>query len=122
MDQIVAHGEVKRGRIGIAVQDLSPDSGQTAALAHDQGAVLAAVDPGLSAARAGLAKGDVITSVDAVPIRSASHLRAVLGSKRAGTTVQIISHRKGTPRTHAIPIEALSSITPSARRQASPSG
>src|SRR5687767_3154534 len=46
----------------------------------------------------------------------------VLGSKRAGTTVQIISHRKGSPSTHAIRIEAVSSITPSARRQASPSG
>jgi len=43
--------------------------------------VISAVEPGSPAAKAGLAKGDVVTAIDGAPIRSASHLRNIVGLK-----------------------------------------
>src|SRR5580700_7859190 len=64
MDQIIRYGEVKRGRIGVAIQDLTPDIAQGLGTAQTQGAVIARVEPGSPAARAGLQASDVITAVD----------------------------------------------------------
>src|SRR4029077_17252033 len=66
MEQIVATGKVQRGRIGVSVQDL-PDAMRTGGL---QGALIAEVLPGSSAHQAGMRKGDVVTTIDDIPVRS----------------------------------------------------
>jgi len=99
MEQIIAHGEVKRGRIGITVKDVTADQAQLGGGTQRYGAMLSFVEPGSPAAKAGLAKGDVVTAIDSTPIRSASHLRNVIGLKRAGSSVQITAERKGASST-----------------------
>ncbi len=54
MDQLIRFGEVKRGRIGVAIQDLTPDLAQAMSTAHTTGAVIARVDAGSPAEKAGL--------------------------------------------------------------------
>ena len=54
MDQLIRYGEVKRGRIGVAIQDLTPDLAQAMSTSHTTGAVIARVEPGSPAERAGL--------------------------------------------------------------------
>src|SRR5579871_3601072 len=54
MDQIIRYGSVQRGRIGVAIQDLTPDLAQSMNTRHTSGAVIARVDPGSPAERAGL--------------------------------------------------------------------
>ncbi|MGH6877693.1 MAG: trypsin-like peptidase domain-containing protein, partial [Rhizomicrobium sp.] len=46
MDQLLRYGEVKRGRIGVAIQDLTPDIAQALGTTHTQGAVIARVERG----------------------------------------------------------------------------
>src|SRR5215211_2156828 len=124
MEQIIAHGEVKRGRIGITVKDVMADQGQLGGATKRNGAVLNSVEPGSPAAKAGLAKGDVVTAIDSTPIRSASHLRNMLGLKRAGTTVQITWERKGAALT-TIPVRiehVAAGSTDNARRQSASAG
>ena len=83
MDQLVRYGEVRRGRLGIAVQDLTVELGDAMGLpAHQSGAVVANVETGSAAERAGLKTGDVITSIDKTPVRSASDLRNKIGLLR----------------------------------------
>jgi len=103
--QIVAHGEVKRGRIGVLVQDVTPELAQTLGVER-RGAVVSDLKPGSPAARAGFAKGDVVVAIDNTPIRDASHLRNLLGLKPVGSTIEVTSWRKGAPaKTVSVPIE-----------------
>src|SRR3982751_2942966 len=116
IEQIVAHREVKRGRIGVLVQDVTPELAQTLGV-EGRGAVVSALEPGSPAARAGLTQGDVVTAIDNTPIRDASHLRNLVGLKHVGTTIEITSWRKGVSATTvSVRIEPWSATTVTGRR------
>jgi len=118
MEQVIAYGEVKRGRIGVQVQDLTPELAEGLGFEGQGGAVVSSVEAHSPAAKAGLAKGDVVTAIDATPIRSASHLRNIVGLKRAGTVIEITCWRKGASvKTVSVRIEP----APAAARQPAPS-
>src|SRR5215470_15507815 len=70
MDQLISNGEVKRGRIGVAIQDLTPDIAQALGTTHTQGAVIARVEQGSPAERAGLRTNDLVVAVNGVPIHT----------------------------------------------------
>jgi serine protease Do/serine protease DegQ len=89
MDQLVRFGEVRRGRLGIAMRD--PVGGT-------EGALIAEVQPNSPAASAGLQKGDVVTALNGRPVRSAAELRARLGVVPAGETVALRVVHEGKPR------------------------
>src|SRR3954467_7230820 len=116
VEQIVTHREVKRGRIGVLVQDVTPELAQTLGV-EGRGAVVSALEPGSPAARAGLTQGDVVTAIDTTPIRDASHLRNLVGLKHVGTTIEITSWRKGVPATTvSVRIEPWPATTVTGRR------
>ena len=81
MDQLIRYGEVKRGRIGVTIQDLTPDLAQAMNTQHTVGAVIARVEAGSPADRGGLKSGDLVVAVNGSPVRSgtaaAQHDRAV---------------------------------------------
>ena len=79
MEQIVRYGEVKRGRIGVAIQDLTPDLADAMKTSHTTGAVIAKVETGSPAERAGLRSGQV-ASVLLAASRPAQPLRADVNS------------------------------------------
>jgi serine protease Do/serine protease DegQ len=79
MDQLIRFGEVRRGRLGIAM---------TNATGID-GAQIAEVEPNSPAATAGLRKGDVVTALNGRPVRGSAELRARLGVVPAGETVEL---------------------------------
>src|SRR5260370_21478888 len=58
MDQLIAYGEIKRGRIGVAIQELTPDLAQALGSKHTQGAAIARVEPRTPAERAALRSND----------------------------------------------------------------
>jgi Do/DeqQ family serine protease len=89
MEQILAHGSVRRGLFGVAVQDLTEELAQALGTDNRRGAVVSAVDPGSAAEKAGLVPGDVITGVDGKPVRGAADLRNRIGLLRVGTEVEI---------------------------------
>jgi Do/DeqQ family serine protease len=117
IEQIVTHREVKRGRIGVMVQDVTPELAQTLGV-ESRGAVVSALEPGSPAEIAGLTKGDVVTAIDNMPIRDASHLRNLLGLKRVGTTIEVTSWRKGAPaKAVSIRIEPVPAASATGRRR-----
>jgi Do/DeqQ family serine protease len=99
MDQLIRYGEVKRGRIGIGIQELTPEIAQGLGIKRTEGAVIAKVEPSSSAERAGLKAGDLVLAVDGVPIKSATQLRNRIGLTRVGESVEMQIERKGEPRT-----------------------
>jgi len=98
MDQLVRYGEVRRGRLGVEVQELTPELAKGLGVAADRGAVVTRVTKGSAAAEAGLQSGDVITSVDGQPVQSASDLRNKIGLRRAGEKVSLEVLRAGKTR------------------------
>jgi Do/DeqQ family serine protease len=106
MEQIVEHRQVRRGRIGIAVQDLTPDLAEALGSRRGEGAVIGSVEPNSPAARAGLAKGDIVTAVDGVPVKSAAQLRNAIGLTPVGREIGLSYERKGVTATARARIDA----------------
>jgi Do/DeqQ family serine protease len=102
MQQIVAHGEVRRGRLGVQVQDVTPDLAEAMRLTVDGGAVVSQVEAGSAAKRAGLQAGDVILAVDGQPVRGASDLRNRIGLMPIGRNIDLTILREGAQRTLSV--------------------
>ncbi|MDS4040603.1 MAG: DegQ family serine endoprotease [Candidatus Competibacter sp.] len=99
MSQIVAHGSVRRGQLGVSVQDLTPDLARAFNIPANQGAVIAQVSPRSAAARAGLKEGDVVLSINGRPIRDGGNLRNTIGLLEVGEAVRLEILRDGKPLT-----------------------
>jgi S1-C subfamily serine protease len=102
MDQIVAYGAVKRGQLGVHIQDLTPDLAAAMGLRDRKGALIAhvvedspaqkdglragdvvvQVEPGSPAAQVGLRRGAVITSVNHQAVRDLDAFRKAVRGKR----------------------------------------
>ena len=99
MRQLVTYGEVKRGQLGVVMQDLTPDLAKAFNIKGQSGAVVAKVLKGSPADKAGLAAGDVVTTVNGNPVRGAADLRNVVGLLRVGEKVALGVLRDGNPHT-----------------------
>jgi len=99
MNQIVVHGSVRRGQLGVSVQDLTPDLAQAFNIPADQGAVIAQVSPGSAAARAGLKEGDVVLRINDRTIRDGGSLRNEIGLLEVGEALRLEILREGKPLT-----------------------
>lgn len=95
MLQLIQSGEVKRGKLGITLQDLTPDLARAFGLQQKDGAVISQVLPGSPADSAGLKSGDVVVSVDSRPVYSSADLHNLIGLVRAGINVNIGIIRNG---------------------------
>ena len=97
-DQLIAHGRVQRGRLGIAIQGLDKDLAQSFGLPDGRGALVAQVETGSAADKAGMKAGDVVLAVDGQRIGDAADLPSIIGDKRPGTKVRMEIWREGRSR------------------------
>lgn len=104
MKQLIDHGEVRRDRIGVAVQDLTPDLAEALKLTDSSGAVVGSVEDGSPAAHAGLQAGDVIVSIDNYPISGSADLRNRIGLTPVGSDVAVEYLRDGARKSVTIRI------------------
>jgi serine protease Do/serine protease DegQ len=93
--QIIDYGEVRRGRLGVIVQNLTAELAEALDIDATKGAVISQVMPDSAAADAGLREGDVIVAVDERKIAGASALRNVIGLFRADDEIEISYLRDG---------------------------
>jgi len=105
LDQLIRYGEVKRGRIGIAIQDLTPELAQAMNTAHTMGAVIARVEAGSAAEHAGLKTGDLVIAANGVPVHSGTQLRNTIGLTRIGDEVELTIDRKGAAQSVGVRVE-----------------
>ncbi len=94
MRQLVENGEVRRGRLGVEIQDLTPDladSFDTPANTGStvEGALISKVLQGSPAATAGMRPGDIVIGIDGQPVRTAGDLRNRIGLTPLGTDVRL---------------------------------
>jgi serine protease Do len=99
ISQLRDKGAVKRGWLGVHIQTVTADIAHVLGLKEAQGALVAGAQPDSPAERAGLASGDIIVSVNAVPVKDARDLNKRITSTVPGTTVEIGVVRGGTQST-----------------------
>jgi len=115
MDQIVRYGEVKRGRIGIAIQDLTPELAQAMNTKQTVGAVIARVEAGSAAEQAGLKSGDLVVAVNGTAVHSGTQLRNMIGLARIGDQVTLTVDRRGSE--YSLPVRIDPAGTAATARQ-----
>ena len=94
MDQIVEHGHVRRGRIGVSIKDMTAPALATSTEGI-VGALIADVRRGSPAEQVGIQKGDIIIAADGRTIRSAAQLRNKISLSQIGERLQLTLARKG---------------------------
>jgi S1-C subfamily serine protease len=96
MQQIIEHGEVKRGQIGVGIQDITPDLRKAFEIENGQGGVLITdVMEDSPAEDAGLKSGDLIIAVDGKNTTSTGQLRSQIGIREIGESVTLTLLRDG---------------------------
>jgi serine protease Do/serine protease DegQ len=99
VEQIQRYGEVRRGRMGVAAQDLTPDLAKSFGLAQTEGAVVTAVEPDAPADRAGLRVRDVVVAVNGRAVRGSADMRNRIGLIPVGEPFELRVLREGKPVT-----------------------
>jgi serine protease Do len=94
-DQIVATGKVEHAKLGVSVQEVNQTLADSFKLDRPEGALVANVEKGSPADKAGLKTGDVIRSVDGQPIVASGDLPAIIGMDKPGQRVQLGVWRQG---------------------------
>jgi len=94
-DQLVEHGKVVRGYLGLYPQDVGPEIAKQFNLNGPGGALVSEVSPDSPAAKAGLKRGDVILKLNGTPVESANDLRLRISQTPPGTDVKLQISRDG---------------------------
>lgn len=95
--QLRKEGRVRRGRIGVAVQEVTRALAESFALPSADGALVSGVEPGSPADRAGIKLGDVIVRFDGRSVQGSTSLPLIVAERRPGSAVAVSLYRDGKP-------------------------
>lgn len=138
--QIISHGKVTRGWLGVHVQEITPSLAKGLNLPNQKGALVADVEPGSPAAQAGVKSGDIIVDYDGHAVNdprdlsfsvagtisgSASHVGVLRDGKKLSLEVKIGERPGETAENSASPDHGkpgrlgvmVENLTPEAARQ-----
>jgi len=93
-DQLIQHGEVRRGSIGVQAIRVSEEASEIVGIDHWDGAFITDISRGSTAERAGLKTGDVIVAFDGKKVKTPNALRAWIGVSEANSTHKLTYIRK----------------------------
>ena len=89
---------VERGYLGVSIQPMTDDIADSLGLPHNRGEIVARVEPGEAAERAGIRQGDVIVSVNGLDVTPDQTLSYIVANLEVGDTVPIVLLRDGERR------------------------
>ena len=102
MDQVIAHGKVTRGYMGVGPEDISPAMAKAFHLTDMRGVLIGNVEPGSPAAQAGIQRGDIVYEINGERVEDSNQLRLRISSTAPGTTVRLKILHDGAERTVSI--------------------
>ena len=115
MEQILEHGKVVRGQLGVVVQSVDPDMAKALGRNSGGGALVGDVAPNGPAAKAGIERGDLILEFNGQEIQGPQDLSVRTSQTPPGTTVHLKVFRNGQTRDVAVALSELSEKGPSAQ-------
>ena len=93
-DELLKHGRVRRGRLGVTVQDVDQRLAESFGLSKATGALVSSVDPGGPAQSAGIEPGDIILKVEGKDVASSADVSQMVAGAEPGKSIRLeIWHR-----------------------------
>ena len=114
-DELRSRGRVIRGRLGVQIQDLTPELAASFGLKAPSGALVAGVEKGSPAAKAGIQYGDVIVEFDGKTIKDSGELPSMVAGTQPGKSVDVKLLRKGQSKDVRVDIGELADDRPAER-------
>ena len=112
-DQLRKDGKVRRSRLGVTIQPVTSDMAASLGLKEAGGVIIAAVESGSAAERAGLKQGDVIEAFNGQPVKDLNALRNRVADSAPGSNATVTIVRDGAMRDVPVTLrEAAASETP----------
>lgn len=96
--QLRANGKVSRGRIGVMIQEVTKELADSFGLDKPRGALVASVEKGGAAEKAGIESGDVILDFNGKPVVQSSDLPRIVGGSRPGSKAAVHIWRSGSTK------------------------
>jgi serine protease Do len=95
MEQIAKSGKVRRGYLGVTIQNLTPELAKRLGITNDHGALIRDVESGSPAERAGLRPGNVVVEINGKPVTDGRDLQRALSEASPGSAVTLTIIRDG---------------------------
>ncbi len=92
---LLEYGEIRRGFLGIAISDITPEKAEVFGLKDSTGVLVDNVEKGLPAEMAGVERGDIILELDGKQVTNGNDLRLNIAQRRPGSEVAITVFRNG---------------------------
>ena len=115
-DQLRTNGKMTRGRIGVALGEMTKEVAESLGLGKPRGAYVRNVEPGGPAAAGGIEAGDVILSFNGRDIAKSTDLPRVVGETKPGTLVPVQVWRKGGTRDLTVTVTDTESTQAAAKK------
>ena len=96
-DELMKNGKVSRGRLGILMQQLTPELAKSFNLKDAKGALIAQIEKDGPADKAGLRDGDIVIEYNGKPIADIRELSQAVASTKPGAKVKVKAMREGKP-------------------------
>jgi serine protease Do len=104
-NQLIAHGKVSRGRIGVLIQEVTKELAESFGLPKPNGALVASVQKDGPADKAGIEARDVILKFDGKPVNASGDLPRIVGSTKPGSKVQVQVWRNGSTKELTVAVD-----------------
>ncbi len=95
MEQLVANGKVRRGLLGVGIQDITEDNKEFFNLKDTKGVLISEVKPGSAAEKAGIKRDDVVVAINGEAIEDSNILRNKVAGTLPGTEIKVKIVREG---------------------------
>ncbi len=95
VNQLVKYGQVRRGWLGVSIQQVTPDIAESLRLPRPEGALVGKVNPGAPAEEAGVRGGDVILKFDGQDVTEMHNLPRIVAETEIGKDVPVTVWRDG---------------------------
>jgi len=120
-DQLKTSGKMTRGRIGVALGEMTKEVAESLGLGKPRGAYVRNVDPGGPASAGGIESGDVILSFNGREIAKSTDLPRLVGETKPGTTATVQVWRKGATRDLTVTVGDSESTQSAGKKTETPS-
>ncbi|MEZ4825906.1 MAG: Do family serine endopeptidase [Bacteroidia bacterium] len=107
MEDLLAFGEVRRGFLGVSIRPVDAELAKQHGLSIYKGAYVSDVNEELGAAEAGIKEGDVIVSINGVPVSSSSELQEQVSRFRPGDKIRVLAYRGNEQKQFMVPLKSL---------------
>lgn len=98
MEQLLTNGKVRRGMLGVRIQNITDDTAKALELPDTSGVLVSDVSSGSAAEKAGLKRGDIITAINGEKIEDSNVLRNKVAGTLPGTEIKLTVQREGQPQ------------------------